>query len=230
MFFPYFDPTYIILIPGLIFALYAQSKVKGTFARYSRVASMSGMTGAEVAERLLRSRGITDVRIERIGNTLGDHYDPRSKVLRLSPEVYGSSSLAALGVAAHETGHAIQHHVGYTPLQLRSSLVPIANIGSTLAFPLILIGLLISPTLVEIGILAFGAVVLFQLVTLPVEFDASNRAIALLEGNGFVSRQEAVHTKKVLDAAALTYIAAALAAVLNLVRLIFISRMFGGDE
>lgn len=230
MFFPYFDPTYIILIPGLIFALYAQSKVKGTFARYSRVASMSGMTGAEVAERLLRSRGITDVRIERIGNTLGDHYDPRSKVLRLSPEVYGSSSLAALGVAAHETGHAIQHHVGYTPLQLRSSLVPIANIGSTLAFPLILIGLLISPTLVDIGILAFGAVVLFQLVTLPVEFDASNRAIALLEGNGFVSRQEAVHTKKVLDAAALTYIAAALAAVLNLVRLIFISRMFGGDE
>ncbi|HHX94385.1 MAG TPA: zinc metallopeptidase [Clostridia bacterium] len=231
MFFPYFDPTYFILIPGLIFALYAQSKVKGTFARYSRVASSSGMTGADVAERLLRSRGITDVRIERIGNTLGDHYDPRQKVLRLSPEVYGSTSLAALGVAAHETGHAIQHRVGYFPLQLRSSLVPVANFGSTIAFPLLIIGILLaSESLITFGIYAFGAVVLFQLVTLPVEFDASNRAIALLEGNGFLSRQEAVHTKKVLNAAALTYIAGALTAILSLVRLLLLARMFGGDE
>ena len=231
MFFPYFDPTYFILIPGLIFALYAQSKVKGTFARYSRVASSSGMTGADVAERLLRSRGITDVRIERIGNTLGDHYDPRQKVLRLSPEVYGSTSLAALGVAAHETGHAIQHRVGYFPLQLRSSLVPVANFGSTIAFPLLIIGILLaSESLITFGIYAFGAVVLFQLVTLPVEFDASNRAIALLEGNGFLSRQEAVHTKKVLNAAALTYIAGALTAILSLVRLLLLARMFGGEE
>ncbi|MGI6555501.1 MAG: zinc metallopeptidase [Bacillota bacterium] len=231
MFFPFFDPTYFILIPGLIFALYAQSKVKGTFARYSRVASSSGMTGADVAERLLRSRGITDVRIERIGDTLGDHYDPRKKVLRLSPEVYGSTSLAALGVAAHETGHAIQHRVGYFPLQLRSSLVPVANFGSTIAFPLLIIGILLaSESLITFGIYAFGAVVLFQLVTLPVEFDASSRAIALLEGNGFLSRQEAVHTKKVLNAAALTYIAGALTAILSLVRLLLLARMFGGDE
>lgn len=230
MFIPYFDLTMIILIPGIIFALYAQTKVKSTFARYTRVASSSGMTGAEVAERLLRSGGINDVRIERISDTLGDHYDPRSKVLRLSPEVYSSNSLAALGVAAHETGHAIQHNSNYAPLAFRNSLVPLANIGSTAAFPILLIGILFSSeALVSIGIYAFAAVVLFQLVTLPVEFNASNRAIALLEGNGFVSGQEAVQTKKVLDAAALTYVAAALSAVLSLLRLILISRMYGDD-
>lgn len=229
MFFP-FEPTMIILIPGIIFALYAQSKVKGTFAKYSRVASKSGMSGAEVAQQLLRSNGINDVRIERVGNTLGDHYDPKSKVLRLSPEVYGSNSLAALGVAAHETGHAIQHNTGYAPLQFRSSLVPVANIGSSIAFPILLVGIFMnSQALISFGIYAFAAVVLFQLVTLPVEFNASNRAIALLEGNGFVSGQEAVHTKKVLDAAALTYLAGALTAVLSLVRLLLLSRMYGDD-
>jgi len=230
MFFPYLDPTMIILIPGIIFALYAQSKVKSTFARYSRVASRSGMSGAEVAESLLRSQGINDVRVERIGNTLGDHYDPRSKVLRLSPEVYGSNSLAALGVAAHEAGHAIQHNTGYGPLQLRNSLVPVANIGSSAAFPILFIGILMgSDALMRLGVWAFAAVVLFQLVTLPVEFNASNRAIALLEGYGFVSGQEAVHTKRVLDAAALTYLAGALTAVLSLVRLLLLSRMYGDD-
>ncbi len=230
MFIPYFDLTMIILIPGIIFALYAQSKVKSTFTRYSRVTSNSGMTGAEVAERLLRSSGINDVRIERVGNTLGDHYDPRTKVLRLSPEVYGSNSLAALGVAAHETGHAIQHDTGYAALNFRNALVPLANIGSTAAFPILLVGILFaSEALVSIGIYAFAAAVLFQLVTLPVEFNASSRAIALLEGNGFVSGQEAVHTKKVLDAAALTYVAAALTAVLSLLRLILIARVFGDD-
>ena len=231
MFFPFFDPTMIILIPGLIFAFYAQSKVKSTFARYSRVASHSGMTGAEVAERLMRSNGINDVKIERIGTTLGDHYDPRARVLRLSPEVYGSNSLAALGVAAHETGHAIQDQVGYSPLRIRASLVPVAQLGSNLAVPLLIIGMLFSsPMLMNIGIYTFAAVVLFQLVTLPVEFNASNRAIALLEGNGFVSGQEAVNTKKVLDAAALTYLAGALTAVLTLVRLLLLSRMYGGDD
>ena len=230
MFFPIFDPTMIILIPGIIFALYAQSKVKGTFAKYSRVYSRSGMSGAEVAQQLLRSNGINDVRVERIGHTLGDHYDPRSKVLRLSPEVYSSNSLAAIGVAAHEAGHAIQHNTGYAPLQFRNSLVPVANIGSNAAIPILLIGILLgSQALVYFGIYAFAAVVLFQLVTLPVEFNASNRAIALLEGNGFVSGQEAVHTKRVLDAAALTYLAGALTAVLSLVRLLLLSRMFGDD-
>lgn len=230
MFFPMFDPTMIILIPGVIFALYAQSKVKGTFAKYSRVASRSGISGAEVAQQLLRSNGINDVRIERVGNTLGDHYDPKNKVLRLSPEVYGSNSLAALGVAAHETGHAIQHNTGYAPLQFRNSLVPVANIGSSIAFPILLVGILMSSqALIHFGIYAFAAVVLFQLVTLPVEFNASNRAIAMLEGGGFVSGQEAVHTKKVLDAAALTYLAGALTAVLSLLRLLLLSRMYGDD-
>lgn len=231
MYLPFFDPTMIILIPGIIFALYAQTKVKSTFARYSRVASSSGLTGADVAERLLRSNGIHDVRVERIGNTLGDHYDPRQKVLRLSPEVYGRNTLAALGVAAHEAGHAIQHNAGYFPLQLRASLVPVAQIGSTLAFPLLFIGILFaSPLMMNIGIYTFAGVVLFQLVTLPVEFNASNRAIALLEGGGFVSHSEAGHAKKVLDAAALTYLAGALAAVLSLVRLLLLSRMYGGDD
>lgn len=230
-FFPYIDWTMIILIPGIIFTLYAQSKVQMTFSRYSRMPSSSGLTGAQVAERLLRGNGINDVRIERIGNTLGDHYDPRGKVLRLSPEVYGSSSLAALGVAAHETGHAIQHRAGYAPLQLRASLVPVAQLGSSAAIPLLLIGFLLgSPLLVQIGVITFAGVVLFQLVTLPVEFNASNRAIALLQGQGFVTGAEAEHTKKVLDAAALTYLAGALAAVLSLLRLLLLARMFGGDE
>lgn len=231
MFYPFWDPTYLILIPGLIFALYAQGKVKSTFARYSRVASSSGLTGADVAERLLRGKGINDVRIERTGNTLGDHYDPRGKVLRLSPEVYGSNSLAALGVAAHETGHAIQHQEGYFPLHLRSSLVPVANFGSAAAFPILFIGILFSSKfLINIGIYAFTAVVLFQLVTLPVEFNASARAVSLLEGSGFISGREVVPTKKVLGAAALTYLAGALTALLSLLRLLLLSRMYGGDD
>lgn len=230
MFIPYFDLTMLILIPGIIFSLYAQGKVKSTFTKYSRVASSSGMTGAEVAQRLLNSSGLSHVRIERVSNTLGDHYDPRTKVLRLSPEVYGSNSLAALGVAAHETGHAIQHDTGYAALSFRNALVPVANFGSSAAFPILLIGILFaSDALVTIGLYAFVAVVLFYLVTLPVEFNASSRAIALLEGNDFVSGQEAVHTKKVLDAAALTYVAAALTAVLSLLRLLLISRAFGDD-
>jgi len=227
----FFDPTMIILIPAIIFSLYAQLKVQSTFERYSRVSSSSGLTGAEVAERLLRKEGIYDVRIERTHNMLGDHYDPRHKVLRLSPGVYNSTSLAALGVAAHEAGHAIQHDVGYFPLELRSSLVPVAQLGSMAAFPILLIGILLgSPFLARLGVYAFAGVVLFQLVTLPVEYNASSRAIALLQSGGFISGREAEHTKKVLDAAALTYLAAALAAVLSLLRLLLISRMFGGDE
>lgn len=230
MFNPFFDLTMLILIPGIIFSLYAQGKVKSTFTKYSRVVSSSGMTGAEVAQRLLNISGLSHVRIERVSNTLGDHYDPRTKVLRLSPEVYSSNSLAALGVAAHETGHAIQHDTGYAALSFRNALVPVANFGSKAAFPILLIGILFSSgALVTIGIYAFVAVVVFYLVTLPVEFNASSRAIVLLEGNGFVAGQEAVQTKKVLDAAALTYVAAALTAVLSLLRLILISRVFGDD-
>jgi len=227
----FYDPTVIILIPAIIFSLYAQMKVRSTFERYSRVLSSSGLTGAEVAERLLRENGIYDVRIERTNDMLGDHYDPKHKVLRLSPGVYNSASLSALGVAAHETGHAIQHARGYFPLELRASLVPVAQLGSMAAFPILFIGILLgSPLLAKIGIYAFVGVVLFQLVTLPVEYNASSRAVALLQSKGFVSGQEAEHTKRVLDAAALTYLAGALAAVLSLLRLLLLARMFGGDE
>ena len=227
----FFDPTYVLLIPAIIFSIYAQGKVKSTFSRYSKVYSKSGMTGAQVAEKILRDNGVHDVKVEMIRDTLGDHYDPRHKVLRLSSGVYDSTSLAALGVAAHEAGHAIQHNVGYFPLELRASLVPVAQLGSMAAFPILFIGILLSsPFLAKIGVYAFLGVVLFQLITLPVEFNASNRAIALLEGRGYVSGSEARHAKKVLDAAALTYLAGALAAVLSLLRLLLLARMFGGDE
>ncbi|NLK00476.1 MAG: zinc metallopeptidase [Clostridia bacterium] len=227
----FFDPTFIILIPAVIFSLYAQMKVKMTFERYSRVSSRSGFTGAQIAEKLLLENGINDVRVERTNTRLGDHYDPRKKVLRLSPEVYGGSSIAAVGVAAHETGHAIQHDTGYFPLELRASLVPVAQFGSTAAFPILFVGLLLgSPLLAQIGVYAFLGVVLFQLVTLPVEYNASARAVALLQSTGFVHGEEAEHTKKVLNAAALTYLAGALAAVLSLLRLVILSRMFGGDD
>ncbi len=226
--FGFFDPTIIILIPGLALALYAQFKVQNTFSRYSHMAAASGMTGAQVAQRLLEQARINDVQVELTPGHLTDHYDPRKKVLRLSEQVYHGSSLAALGVAAHEAGHAIQHDVGYLPLNIRSTFVPVAQFGSTLAFPLFLIGFFInSGWLLMAGIYAFTAVVLFQLVTLPVEFNASGRAMEALEAGGYVSAAEAGHTKKVLNAAALTYVAAALMGVLQLVRLLLISGLFG---
>ncbi|MFA5881722.1 MAG: zinc metallopeptidase [Eubacteriales bacterium] len=226
--FLYYDPTFLILIPGLIVALYAQFKVKGTFSKYVQVRSASGLTGAQVAKRLLEDAGINDVTVEQTEGRLSDHYDPGKKALRLSPDVFKGSSLASLGVAAHETGHAMQHNQGYLPLNIRASFVPVAQFGSTLAFPLFLIGFLFrTQSLIYAGIFLFSGVVLFQLVTLPVEFNASRRALATLEAGGYVSSTEAVGAKKVLDAAALTYVAAALMGLLQLLRLLILSGVFG---
>ena len=228
---PFFDPTMLILIPGILLAMYAQYKVSSAFEHFSRVASSRGLTGAQVAREILRRQGLDHVEVKMTEGHLSDHYDPRTKVVRLSPQVYRGTSLAALGVAAHETGHAIQHDVGYLPLNIRHSLLPVASFGSNLALPLFILGLILaSPTLVKFGVYLFSAVVLFQLVTLPVEFNASSRALAVLEGHGFISRGEVPGTKAVLDAAALTYVAAALVAVLNLVRLIMLSGLFGRRE
>ncbi len=224
----FFEPTMLILIPGLILAMYAQFKVQSTFARYMRVRAASGYTGAQVAQKLLEEAGIYNVTVEQTGGHLSDHYDPRKKALRLSPEVYNGSSLASLGVAAHETGHAMQHHVGYLPLNIRANLVPVAQLGSTMAFPIFFIGLIFQTGwLLTAGIYLFTAVVLFQMVTLPVEFNASSRALTALERGGYVSRDEAGGAKKVLSAAALTYVAAVLMSLLQLVRLLVLSGMFG---
>ncbi|MCR4419950.1 MAG: zinc metallopeptidase [Clostridia bacterium] len=231
MWFPLFDPTLILLVPAIVLALYAQAKVQSTYQRYLRVPASSGLTGAAVARQLLDRAGVRNVRIEVTPRTLGDHYDPRARILRLSPEVYQSSSLAAIGVAAHEAGHAIQHHTRYLPLYLRSAFVPVAQLGSNLAFPLLFLGIILGwPELARIGVYAFVGVVLFQLITLPVEFNASNRAIALLSTGGYVHRQEIRAAREVLGAAALTYLAAALMAVLNLIRLLLISSAMGGRE
>ncbi|MFZ7103117.1 MAG: zinc metallopeptidase [Peptococcaceae bacterium] len=231
MYFPglFFDPTMILLIPGIILAAYAQGKVQTTFQRYSRVLSRRGITGAQVARFILDGYGLQEVDVEMTGGRLSDHYDPRTRKVRLSNDVYRGSSLASLGVAAHEVGHAIQHDTGYTPLHIRNSIVPVTQIGSTLSFPLLIIGLLMgSFALARLGVLLFAGVVLFQVITLPVEFNASSRALAILDKEGFLSREELAGTKKVLDAAALTYVAAALMAALNLLRLLIISGMLGG--
>lgn len=227
MYFPYFDPTYILVIIGVILSLIASARVKSTFAKYSRVRSHSGLTGAEAAEKVLHHAGIYDVSIENVQGQLTDHYDPRKKVLRLSDSVYGSNSIAAIGVAAHECGHAIQHQNAYAPLKIRSALVPVANFGSFLAWPIILVGLLLagSQTLIDIGIILFSTAVLFQLVTLPVEFNASRRAIQRLSESGILHYEELNQSKKVLNAAALTYVAAAAATILQLLRLVL---LFGG--
>lgn len=222
----FWDPTYVILLPAIVLAIYAQIKVRSTFGRYSQVRGSSGYTGARVAAELLRRQGITDVKVEQVGGRLADHYDPRTKVLRLSPEVYESDSLAALGVAAHETGHAAQHREGYAPLALRSAIVPVASFGTTAAFILFLLGLILSsPALMNLGILLFAGYVLFALVTLPVEFNASSRAVALLQNQGLVMPQEASAVRQVLNAAALTYVAAAAMAILQLVRLLALRNM-----
>ena len=224
-----FDPTYLLVLIGAVICLIASARVKTTFQKYSQYRSMSGMTGAQSAERILRSAGINDVTIHHVSGSLTDHYNPAKKTLNLSDSVYGSASVAAVGVAAHECGHAIQHHQGYAPLTIRSAIVPVANIGSTLAWPLILIGLLFTQrtgsTLIQIGILCFSFAVLFQLITLPVEFNASSRALAILGQQGILSESELPYTKKVLGAAALTYVASAAAAILQLLRLVL---LFGG--
>lgn len=223
----YFDPTYILMIIAAIISLIAQWRVNSAFSKYSRVASMSGMTGAQAARMILQSNGINDVSVQRISGKLTDHYNPSTKVLNLSESVYGSTSVAAIGVAAHECGHAIQHARGYFPLSLRTALVPVANIGSQLSWVFIIVGAILSfnQTLITIGIIMFSAAVLFQLVTLPVEFNASARALEQLESNGILYRDEVSQTRKVLSAAALTYVAAAATAILQLLRLII---LFGG--
>ena len=218
------DYTMIILLPAILLALYAQTKVSSTFERYLRVPAKIGLTGAEVAREILRQSGIYDVSVEVQGGKLSDHYDPRHKVLRLSSEVYHGRSLAALGVAAHECGHAIQHDVGYAPLALRNAIVPAAGIGSQMAFPLFLIGLLFrADTLMMLGIMLFSLAVIFQMITLPVEFNASSRAVAVLENYGFIDRSERRPVRAVLNAAALTYVAATLMAVMQLIRLLVIA-------
>ena len=221
------DPTYILIIIGMVICLAASAKMNSTFSKYSRVRNHSGLTGREAAQRVLNGAGIYDVRIEHVSGNLTDHYDPRNKVLRLSDATYNSASVAAVGVAAHECGHAIQHAAGYVPLKLRGSLVPLANLGSTLAWPLILLGFLFrgstSTMLLNLGVLAFSLAVLFQIVTLPVEFNASNRAIRILGSSGMLYEDEVSATKKVLSAAALTYVAGAAASILQLLRLLILT-------
>ena len=220
----YFEPTYILVLIGAVLSMIASARVNSTFNKYARVRSMSGMTGAQTAEAILRSRGIHDVRVEHIRGNLTDHYDPTKKVVRLSDSVYGSTSVAAIGVAAHECGHVMQHHEGYAPLNFRTALVPAANIGSKLGIPIILVGLLLgsNPILVNIGIWVFSLAVLFQVATLPVEFDASRRALACIEQYGIVTSDERKKSAKVLKAAAYTYVSAAAAAILQLLRLLML--------
>lgn len=223
----YYDPTYFLVLIGVVLSLLASAKVKGTFNKYSRVRNSRGITGAQAAEQVLHGAGIYDVRIEHVSGNLSDHYDPRSKVLRLSDSVYGQVSVAAVGVAAHECGHAIQHAKGYAPLKFRNVLVPVANFGARIAWPLILIGLLINREsswyIMMAGIIAFSLAVLFQIVTLPVEFNASGRAIRILEETGMMHEEELSGAKKVLSAAALTYVASAASSVLQLLRLVLLT-------
>ncbi|MEG2232188.1 MAG: zinc metallopeptidase [Lachnospiraceae bacterium] len=218
------DWTYVLVLIGAILSMMASARVTSTFNKYSKVRSMTGMTGAEAAQRLLNNAGIRDVRIEHIHGNLTDHYDPRVKVLRLSDATYGSTSVAAIGVAAHECGHAIQHQVGYLPLKIRSALVPVANFGSKLGLPIIILGVILGSNyfMIQIGIWIFALAVLFQVVTLPVEFNASGRAVQLLDQQGILAGAEVGSCKKVLGAAALTYVAAAASSILQLLRLVLL--------
>ena len=223
----YWDPTYILVVIGAVICMIASARVKGTFNKYSQLRSMSGMNGAQVAQRVLQAAGIYDVQVRHVSGSLTDHYDPRTKTVNLSDPVYNATSVAALGVAAHECGHAIQHAKSYAPLSIRSALVPIANFGSMLAWPVILIGLLFntrsSGLIIDIGILLFSAAVLFQLVTLPVEFDASRRALVMLRTQGILADDELRYLRLTLKSAALTYVASAAAAILQLLRIILIT-------
>lgn len=225
----YMDPTYLLVLIGAILCIFAQMRVSSTYRRYSGVRSKSGLTGAQAAQRILQLSGIRDVRIEHVRGELTDHYDPAHKVLRLSDSVYGSFSIAAIGVAAHECGHAVQHDKGYAPLKIRTALVPAANIGSKAGIPLIFLGVLLgmNQTLIQVGIWVFALAVLFQLITLPVEFNASGRALAMLGDYGMLEREETNGCRRVLGAAALTYVAAAASAILQLLRLVL---LFGNND
>ncbi len=219
----FWDPTYLIVLPAVLLALYAQFRVQSAYARYSQVPIHNGLTGAQVAEEILRRSGLSNVEIERIDGMLSDHYDPRTRVLRLSSDVHDGRSVASAGVAAHETGHAIQHAHNYGPLALRSAMVPVTQFGSWLAFPIFLLGFFFhSGTMMQLGILIFSAFVAFTVVTLPVEFDASARAMRALREEGLVSVDELKGVRTVLGAAALTYVAAAATAILELLRLLLL--------
>lgn len=220
------DPTYLLVLAGALLSMWASARVNSTFQKYSQVRSRTGMTGAEAARQLLHSQGIYDVTVQAVRGQLTDHYDPRTKTVNLSEPVYGSASVSAIGVAAHECGHAIQDHVGYAPLRLRAAFVPVANLGSKLSWPLILLGLMIGLTpFIQVGIWMFVLALLFQVITLPVEFNASGRAVGLLGQLGILQGQEVSDTRRVLGAAALTYVAAVAASVLQLLRLLL---LFGG--
>ena len=219
-FFYYYDPYYwMLLVPAMLIALLAQINVSSTFNRYSRVASRRGLTGAQAAEAVLRAHGVYDVRIERVSGRLSDHYDPRSNVIRLSDAVYGSTSVASLGVAAHEAGHAVQYAQGYGPVRLRSAIIPVCNLGSQLSIILIVLGLVLYfPALFGVGVILFAVAVVGQIVTLPVEFNASSRAMASLRDTGLLDEQELRGARKVLTAAAMTYVAALLVSIAQLLR------------
>jgi Zn-dependent membrane protease YugP len=225
MFFPMDEYYLLLVVPTFILSLFAQIKVKSTFAKYSKVPSSRGMTGLDAASLLLRTNRIGNVKIEGVKGSLTDHYDPSKRVVRLSKPVYGSTSIAAIGVAAHEAGHAIQHATKWGPLALRSTLVPVANIGSSLGPWIAIAGIFLSmPLLINIGIILFSGAVLFYVITLPVEFNASSRAIAILRQNNVLNEKELKGVRKVLSAAALTYVASALTAIMSLLRLVLLSR------
>lgn len=219
---PTIDRYYLFLvIPALLISMWAQVQVKSTFARYNRVPNRRGYTGAMLARQILDENGLQHIRIERVAGQLSDHYSPKEDVIRLSDSTYNSTSVGALGVAAHEVGHAIQYDVGYFPIKIRNALIPITQVGSSVAIPLAILGLILSfPLLTEIGILLFCAVVLFQLFTLPVEFNASRRAVRTLDEDGILDQDELKGAKKVLSAAAMTYVAALIVAIANLARLL----------
>ena len=223
--FYYFDPYYLILVvPALLISAWAQFKVSSTYKKYSKQMSRSSRTATEVTRMILDMNGLHNVKIEAVSGALSDHYDPRNNVIRLSDSVRGDVSVASIGVAAHEAGHAIQHAQGYAPIKLRNAVLPVANFGSYLSMPLIIAGIIFSlPSLVTIGIIAFSAVLLFQVVTLPVEFNASRRALRTLEGNGILQADELQGAKKVLSAAAMTYVSAVLVSLMQLLRLVLIS-------
>ena len=222
----YLDIYYIIfVVPAIILSLYAQMKVNSTFSKYSKVMSDRGLTARDVARLILDRHGLTNIPIEHVSGNLSDHYDPKSKAVRLSDSVYNSMSIASIGVAAHECGHAIQHATSYSPLKIRNSIYPVVNISSNAAVPLIILGFILgTPTLVKVGIVLFAAVVLFQLITLPVEFNASNRAIEILDENAVLSVGELKSARKVLNAAAMTYVAALIVSLMSLLRLILRTR------
>lgn len=220
-----------LVLPCLILSLWASARVNGTYRKYSRQYSSRGITGADAAQRVLRANGVSGVRIERIGGNLTDHYDPTANVIRLSDDVYASTSTAAIGVACHEAGHAVQYAQGYSPIKLRAAIIPVTNFGSKLAMPLILIGLLFSGSssnlLINLGIACFGLSLVFQLITLPVEFNASRRALEAIQQNSILTDEELTGARKTLSAAALTYVAATATALAQLIRLLV---LFGGKR